>query len=625
VTSAEFPPTVQAKKSFLQPGGLFLILGLLVGIIFCIAIPYGAGFDEETHMARIFEISGLALVPNTSNIRHDATFVPNEFFEFSYQRRYFQTSGADLFIPNTYLRTVNHDNLVSHRTSSIYPPIVFLPQAFVAGISWRLFDFPVLPFTSVCRMAGLLVYLLGTYVAIRTLPFGKWVMALLALAPMAMFQASTLNADGFTNVISFLFIAVVLKYTLKPAGAIGVKQALIVAALCLTLGLTKQGGIAIIPVLFVLPFQKFASKKSFGWVAAGIVLAVFCAVGWSLWALPNSNFGDGNDQSVSNAAAVVLANPVDFLTVFIQGVTSSIPRYYFEWIGVYGHWIGVVPSAIYWIYPLALLAAFLSEPIQTRLARKTRIWIVISFLIAAGATTFLFYFLYYRPGGPRIIGMQGRYLTPLVPLLFLPLAGLIPVRSRKITRAAPIVAVAGIILSLALYGLGIAATYYSDCGKTWYTTAPCQQPIYKNIEKASAPEIEINTKISVSQSFTLVCGPLESFEIYVKPVQSAENGSLHFALFDPQNQLVAESEIKATDIDPGTYLNFPIRSQVGKPGEIFNVQLDSKNLAPQQGIKLGTTIGKNYTQGKYFVSGVEKPADLIFHYNCANPWAQLGK
>ena len=39
-----------------SPAKLFLILALLFGVIWVFLMPAGAGYDEETHLARIYEM-----------------------------------------------------------------------------------------------------------------------------------------------------------------------------------------------------------------------------------------------------------------------------------------------------------------------------------------------------------------------------------------------------------------------------------------------------------------------------------------------------------------------------------------------------------------------------------------
>jgi hypothetical protein len=158
-----------------------------------------------------------------------------------------------------------------------------------------------------------------------------------------------------------------------------------------------------------------------------------------------------------------------------------------------------------------------------------------------------------------------------------------------------------------------------------YTTEPCSQPIYKNIEKTTAPEIEINTETTVSQTFTLLCGPLESVEIHIKSVNNSGAGSLHYSLLVDAGHLLEQNEIPIANITAGKYQNFPFSRLVGERGQVFEIRFDTKNMPPNQGIVVGTSTDKQYTAGNLTVSGSSKAVDLIFHYSCANPWARLGR
>ncbi|MDO9120401.1 MAG: hypothetical protein Q7U31_01360, partial [Anaerolineaceae bacterium] len=73
---------------------IILITGFCLGILFCIFIPYGAGFDEEQHMLRIYDLSGFNILPNQEP--GNKTLGISEIFTLSYQRRYFQSSAIDL-------------------------------------------------------------------------------------------------------------------------------------------------------------------------------------------------------------------------------------------------------------------------------------------------------------------------------------------------------------------------------------------------------------------------------------------------------------------------------------------------------------------------------------------------
>ncbi len=63
------------------------------------------------------------------------------------------------------------------------------------------------------RFANLLLYVLIVYSAIKLTPVHKWVFFLLALMPMTLYEAASLSADSFTIAVSFLLIALFLKFS----------------------------------------------------------------------------------------------------------------------------------------------------------------------------------------------------------------------------------------------------------------------------------------------------------------------------------------------------------------------------------------------------------------------------
>lgn len=598
-----------------------MLVSLLVGAAFCVFIPFNAGFDEETHLARIYEISGSNFFMK-ADVPSGGTYIPLEFFSLSYQRRYFLTPAQNLLRAPRFNKTIDQKDLFPYQTRSIYPPEIFFPQALVARVGWRMLHQPVIPVSILMRLAGLLVYVTGAFLAIRILPFGKWVMLVLALSPMALFQAATLNADGFNNAVSFLFIALLISVTIKPAKAIQWREILALTALCLAIGLSKPGAVAILPALWILPWRTAGSRKKVAVVIAGALLAIALTAAWSLIAVPQSHFASDGEQSLSQQVKLALANPLDFLQVFVSGVWNSLPRYYLEWVGVYGHWLGSVPAAIYGLYPLAVLGAVLAEPGVKQFSGRARAGTIAAFLAALLATCVFFYVLYYSPGSTSIGGVQGRYLTPFGPLLFLPLAGWLALPQR-LARASRPLALGLLALVIGLYSIGLAATYYTYCGKSYYTGEACTQPVYKNLDKAGAPEIEINADTSLRQTFTPVCEPLDGVDVFIKAVRPGAAGLLRMAVLDDTGKAIASGEYAPNTIEPGKYLALPVLGRPQADGKTFTLQVDSPNLAAKQGVILGTSTQKEYSGGALSLLNQPQPVDLIFHYRCANPWSVL--
>lgn len=603
-------------KRLWTPENVLLFLGLLVGVCFCIFIPYGAGFDEETHMVRIMDISGFNLVPNHSE--QDKTISFRDFFDLSYQRRYFNSPAFDLFAPENFQKKLDFNDRLPIQTRSVYPPVIFFPQAALAKLFWSVLNMPILPAVILMRVAGMLLYLLASYITLRLLPFGKWVFALLALSPMALFQAATLNADGFTNTFCFLLIGLVLYLFAKPASEpISMRQTALLAGIALLIGLAKPGYFVLLPLLLLLPRRRFSSKAGIFLLIAAAALAIAFTFGWTALTVPKSHFSDDGSQSLSRQLDVILAQPLAFIWNYFRSAFASLEAYFRDWVGVYGYWVGEVPEPVYWFYPLALVTALLAEPRSDRLSWKNRLFLFILFLFSTGAILFLYYYLHYSPDDITVLGRQGRYFIPTAPLFFLALAAWASVRPR-IRAFASIASVALFVISLGFYCLGLYATYYTECGYGTFAGRPCTLPVYKNLDKDNAPVVPVNQTSVVSQTFISHCGPVEEVQILVNsaPVGS---GSLIYSLFNQQNQVLATKKIPLSEIPIGDYFALKVTPPADQGTAAYQIRLEAPEVSSQEKIGIATRDRHLYPDGRLSVAGSNVDADLIFHYVCPNP------
>jgi uncharacterized membrane protein len=621
INPKENHPEVRKRLFRLSPDILFLWIGLLVGGAFCVFIPFAAGFDEETHLARIWEVSALHLLPNDTGKNNTAS-VPLEFFTLSYQRRYFQTPAQDLLQAPSFTQTIDRQTLLSYNTRSIYPPNIFFPQAFVVGVAWRLLDLPVVPTAIAARLAGLLVYVVGAFFAIRFLPAGKWVMFTLAIAPMALYQAATLNADGYTMAACFLFISYTLKVFADRPAPIQRSQALGLIGLTLAVGLAKQGTFVVLPLLLILGYSRFSKRAWFFMVWGAALAAVGLAFGWSMLVIGRSDFGGAASSSdLIGHIKLALANPADFISLYVRGIYLSYGKYYEEWVGVYGHWLGPVPEIIYKLYPAAVISAVLADSKSALSSWKVRLQVIGMFLLSAGGLILLFALIYYQVGNNNFGGVQGRYFLALTPLLFIPLAGWIrlPDWMSKVIRGLSFLLV---FATLATYSYGMYAIYYTDCEGSIFTHGPCAQPIYKNIDKANAPFIEVNQTQQVGQTFFNVCGKLEAVQVWIKSVQPGAAGELRFELLDDAGRQIASIDTPMTEVTGYKYLTLPVNPPSGLRGKTYQLRVSAPDTPPGKGARAAISESVHYTQGKLSINDQEVKADLIFKYICVDPFDQ---
>lgn len=606
---------VERKSRWLDPAILFLIAGLLVGGIFCIVIPYGAGFDEEGHLVRIYHMSRYKFMPVFPQ-----PVIYEEVFNLSYQRRPIQTPAFDMYESESLSRRFDRseENIrYGYQTRSIYSPVIFLPQAFVARILWWEFDLPILPTVMAQRFAGLLVYLAGCYAAVRAVPYGKWVMAALALAPMALFQAATLNADGFTYAASFLFIAWVMRVYVEERDGIQPRSIWILVAVSVLLGLAKPVSIILLPLLLILFKHPFPSRKWMWILIAGVLLSILANVGWMLVSIPGSTFSESGQTSIPRQLDVILADPLPFLTTFAVGVLSSILTYIQDWMAAYGYWAGVVPGPVYFFYTLVLLAAFLAESRPVTIPAKTRLFMTGLFILCSLVFLGMFFVVTYLPEGPHFLGKHGRYLIPFAPLFLLSLPGSFTL-SETGQRIAQFTAVASFVVVIGFYSFGMYTTYYTHCGYGAYMGETCVLPVYKNLDKDEPPVIELAQGTLVSQTFTAHCSGLEAVGVYLKSIPEGSEGSLRFSLLDEDHRIIASRDFPVSTIIIGNYLNLPAKPAPRLKDTVFEIQLESVDLPASQQIEVALTP-PDYYAGELSVNGMRMHNDLILRYVCERP------
>jgi len=606
---------IERKNKFFDAANFFLVAGLLIGIFYCVTVPYGAGFDEERHLVRIYYMSENQYLPVFSNVS-----IHQDVFELSYQRRLVQSPAFDLFSRENFTRRFSEsdDLRYGQGTQSIYSPIIFLPQALLGRYLWWKFDFPILPTIILIRIVGMAIYVVGGYFGIRKVPFGKWMFALLALSPSAMFQASTLSADGFTNGLSFVFIGLVLGIYWNEKQGIKSSSLWVLVVLSLLLGSAKPGAIILFPLLLLLVRHSFPSKK---WIVfLGIVLIVSAVfnVGWSVYATNVSTYGQGGEQSVPRQMASLFSDPMGFISPLVQGMVLTFPYQVQGWIAAYGYWAGKVPSPLYLIWAVGLLTAFFAEPQRVTIPRGARLFLIAFCLFCCGVTYTVAFVGNYATGGVLALAKHGRYYIPYAPMLFLGLAGLFAVNDKK-RRLAEYFSVGSILLTAVFFSVGIYTTYYTYCGYDAYVGGTCSLPTYKNLEKEDAPQAEIYNGVEVRQSFTNFCGRLQSVSVFIKSVPDDSDGKLLFTILDEKQNVVAEHGIPFREIVPEDYLTVSAELPPDSRGGQFTIQLTTDTLDPQDTVIALLTRG-DYYPGELTVDGkLRERNDLLIHYVCAGP------
>jgi uncharacterized membrane protein len=603
--------------SFINPSIVLLAIGLIVGLILCVFIPYGAGFDEEQHALRIYDLSGLHLIPNRPVTQ--GNYAPSGLFSLAYSNQFFRNPGTYQFRNEYFFSKIDWQNMTWGNTNATYSPIIYLPQAFVAGLAWRVFNFPIILAIIAMRLAGFLLYLLLCYLAIRILPVGKWIFLVLALSPAALFQASTLSADGYTNAISFLFTSVVFQVLWGKNTPINLRDSAKLFVVSILLGAAKSGAIVLLPILLLLFLRKAESKKVIVIIIFGVLLSILVSIGWTLFF--SNFFTNGfsnlpNKNTFAQQIILVLQNLNDFLPMYLKGIFISFTQIYQGIVGEYSYW-GRSFSMIYILFPIAIFLAFASEKKNDQPKIKERIFLFLVSIFCVLLIGSVIYVTEYIPGH-QSFGSQGRYLIPFIPLLFISWAALFD-PTKWIKQCASILTILLVVVINGFYLVGFYRVFYSNCFNVFNAGDTCKLPIYQNLDVNNLIPITINQNSSISQSFQPKCSKISGIDIRVYPKYAGINDFVRLSVFNNNDQLVCTSNVPASSINTEQPIPFPFTSVNVNKNEIYHFSIGPANSQSSQMILVAMGIKEDfYKDGAASMNGksLKDASDLVFQYTC---------
>jgi uncharacterized membrane protein len=442
----------------------FLALALLFGIAFSLSTPPYDAPDEPRHFGRAYLISEGRLTPPGQAPGHRAT-IPRSLVELHPPRPH---------VPPGYPMHWTHDvaqlralasrplapgERVGAGHLSLYHPALYAAPA-LAIAAGRVLGFSALGLLATGRIANLLVWVVGTWLAIRWIPFRKWVLALLALTPMSVFQAATLSADAPTNAIACLWTALALRAAYAPGRRVDRRGGWALVGGGALLGFAKPAYWLLPALALGIPRERFASARQRALVVGGSAAAALALpVLWLLVVRAASPPSLAPQLEPDSQAQLlqILQHPLRFVAVLVATVVRFTPIYLETLVGWLGPLEVHLPALLYVAWPLALAAAALTDPEGPEgPSSAARLGLAALFLASAALVLATAYLFWNRVGAPLILGVQGRYFLPVAPLLLLAL----PAPWRRAQAAlgfwVPALAAGGLAVSL----VAVLRNYY---------------------------------------------------------------------------------------------------------------------------------------------------------------------
>jgi uncharacterized membrane protein len=406
----------------------YLAIALCWGIGLVLIIPPFQNNDEPEHYFRSWAIAQGQLVPGPGGL----VDLPSNVAALNADLHSTEvTQGTQPYRLRTTLDALG-DEVAAERvqqftSTGAESPIGYLPQAFGIEVV-RVFGGSPLLGLYVARIATLCVCIALTFVAVRIVPFGSAILALVGLFPMTMTLAASVNPGAVLSAGALLWLALILR--LASAGRVQWWDTASLVAIALLVLTIKPGYTPLAALVFLVPPQSFGSRRRYWATMSVCLLGAVGVAGLVVWGAPHVSMAReiarGAPQGIDSGAQVafIVHHPWAFTRVLFSTVGASALGWSKEAVGLLGRGAVVLSDLVTMVALLgALVLMMRGAEEDVPLRRWQRVLLVLVSLAISAAVMAGLYVEWTPLASPLIQGIQGRYFLPALPCLLLGLYG----------------------------------------------------------------------------------------------------------------------------------------------------------------------------------------------------------
>ena len=430
---------------------IYLTLGLTFGMVFVLSLPPYTAPDEGTHISTTYafvseflgedpifdeanhvisrgtdgDIGGEAQVSLVKfHDLYEAVKYPSGDLERDFAR------GGKLDVPFT----------------------CYLPQILgvLLGVLLKFSGFWTLYLGKVFAM---LFFTICIFFSIKLIPCGKMVIMTVALLPMSMELASSFSYDCVLNALCILFISYTLHLICKK-DKVTWKDFLFLGIIICVIAPCKMFYFLIAGMLYLIPKEKYKSKKTYWMMNTGILVAGLAVLIIMRFQFLTSHVGGATpsaieDATVNYSIATILGDiPHSISVLFNTAIIKSEFYYNSMWGNQLGSLQVYIPTFVITSFVLVLFTAGVCTTREERViyepdAKFRLVNLGLSLLMFLGILAALW--IGWTPVTYGVIeGVQGRYFLPFLPMIFLSMRNKTFLLQKNIDRGLSAVLFAGL-------------------------------------------------------------------------------------------------------------------------------------------------------------------------------------
>ena len=414
---------------------VFVILGIIFGLMLIIVTPPFQNPDENKHFFRTYQISqGIFLAQRGDGemlgVRASQELIDlvNSFEQSLFYHPARKTSIKEITEAFSIPQTSQSNGFFILWNENFYSPLAYLPQAFLILLGRQL-PIPVLSLLYIGRLASLGCWIGLIWISLRLLPYKKWLFFYLAFTPMAMAIGSALSVDTVTNGLGFLWIALCFHYTLdESVEHLSNRQKILLVLIAAGLGLVKQSAIPLVLCLFAIPKAKWGTWKSYlCWASIILFTSLLTYFIWYLMVRDFSSWYDPQQIIPEEQLSYILGHPKAYLSTFISTHLAAdfIGTIITEYIGSLLGWLDAkLPLSFVTFYVIFLVMVCLNKKEdETDLNLSQRLIFLTAWALNISLIATMIYLVWNPVGSESIAGLMGRYYIMSGPAFFIAISG----------------------------------------------------------------------------------------------------------------------------------------------------------------------------------------------------------
>ena len=455
-------------KVQLKVENIFIIIALVFGLIYSIITPPFQSVDENYHFYRSYAITEGQIIATKQN-NHTGSYLPKSISELDQKFSYLikditkKTSFKEIVQANKI--AINKDKVfTSYSNTALYSPIAYIPQS-IGIVTGKILHANPLIMLYISRIFNLILYCILGYYAIKYIPFLKTATFLILLSPMNISLAASCSTDVTLIGTSILFAAKIFQYSFSKDKILNFKDYILLSILIFILTLTKHS-FYLIPLIFLVPKEKF--KKNY--YLKIITLILPSIIGCFIWSkiIEELYVPLNQNSNLYEQLNYILNNPLKYICILTTTTLIKAFRLFITSIGVLGWQDTKMDNLTYILYPFLILITLIYSGIKTFVLKHYQKCIIITVIIISYIfiSTYI-YLTWTKVGNPIIIGLNGKYYTPLLIPLFAVIATSLKDKKEESKKVINIISIS-ITLILLSGAISIITRFYDIFPNLYY-------------------------------------------------------------------------------------------------------------------------------------------------------------